>query len=52
MSKGEWVRRALQAALQQSAQGAASDPVARLHALNGPTADIEQMLSEIEADRT
>jgi hypothetical protein len=27
------------------------DPLARLAALNGPTADIEQMLAEIEAGR-
>ena len=38
VSKGEWVRRALRQSV---------DPVARLASLSAPTADIEQMLSEI-----
>ncbi len=50
--KGEWVRRALEESLRRSAGGAAiSDPVARLASLDAPTADIEQMLTEIEAGR-
>ena len=43
VSKGEWVRRALRRSV---------DPVARLAALNAPTADIEQMLSEIGCERS
>jgi hypothetical protein len=38
VSKGEWVRHALRQSV---------DPVARLASLNAPTADIEQILSEI-----
>ena len=43
VSKGEWVRRALRQSV---------DPVARLASLNAPTADIKQMLSEIEGGRS
>lgn len=50
MSKGEWVRRALERALDEARQP--SDPVEQLAALGAPTADIDQMLSEIEAGRT
>jgi hypothetical protein len=42
VSKAEWVRRALRQSV---------DPVARLASLNAPTADIEQMLSEIVCGR-
>ena len=53
MSKGEWVRRALERAVRQPAKGrAVPDPVTRLGSLTAPTADIGQMLSEIEAGRT
>jgi hypothetical protein len=41
--KGEWVRRALRQSV---------DAVARLASLNAPTADIEQMLSEIVRGRS
>lgn len=53
LSKGEWVRRAIEAALRApSAEGRrTADPVGRLASLEGPTADIEQMLAEIEAGR-
>jgi len=52
VSKGEWVRRAVEAALQ-SASGHSDgvDPLSRLGSLEAPTADIDQMLSEIEAGR-
>jgi len=50
ISKGAWVRRALEESLAKKG-GEKSDPLARLAALNAPTADIEQMLSEIEAGR-
>jgi hypothetical protein len=46
--KGEW-RRAIERAL---AEGTGSDPLARLAGLGAPTADIEQMLAEIEAGRS
>ncbi len=49
ISKGEWVRRAIEHAL---AEGTGPDPLSRLAGLGGPTADIEQMLAEIEAGRS
>lgn len=54
VSKGEWVRRAIEAFLQEEAtEGAGrADPLARLAALEGPTADIEEMLREIERGRS
>ncbi len=53
MTKGEWVRRVLTAALDQAvgARARTADPLTQLAALNGPSANIEQMLSEIEAGR-
>ena len=51
MSKGAWVRTALQAALDRSGNVIAADSVARLAELDAPTADIDQMLAEIEAGR-
>ena len=52
VSKGEWVRRALRQSVVPAKRGKASDPVARLASLNAPTADIQQMLSEIESGRS
>ncbi len=49
LSKGEWVRRAIEQALAEGPREA--DPLDRLEALGGPTADIDQMLAEIEAGR-
>jgi hypothetical protein len=50
VSKGEWVRRAVEAALQSaSGQQDDADPLSRLGSLEAPTADIDQMLSEIKA---
>jgi hypothetical protein len=49
MSKGEWVRRAIEDAL--AAGPRVPDPLERLGSLGAPTADIEQMLAEIEAGR-
>ncbi len=46
VSKGEFVRSALEAALAQRIADA--DPVASLASINAPTADIDQMLSEID----
>ena len=52
ISKGEWVRRALLQALERPARKEdRPDPLARLAALEGPTADIDRMLEEIEAGR-
>jgi len=48
VSKGEWVRRAVEEVLRKSVE----DPVARLASLGAPTADVEQMLAEIEAGRS
>jgi hypothetical protein len=50
VSKGEWVRRALEDALKNERR--APDPLARLSSLGAPTADIDQMLAEIEAGRS
>jgi len=50
MSKGEWVRRAAERALDNPA--APADPLARLASLGAPTSDIDQMLAEIEAGRS
>jgi hypothetical protein len=49
VSKGEWVRRVLETALNDNAQ--APDPLGRLASLGAPTGDIDQMLAEIEAGR-
>lgn len=49
VSKGEWVRRAIASALSDNRT--TPDPLARLASLGAPTADIEQMLAEIEAGR-
>ena len=54
LSKGEWVRRAIEHVLRHGASHPAGsmDPLTRLAALNGPTADIEQMIDEIESGRS
>lgn len=49
LSKGEWVRRAIEQALTEGPREV--DPLDRLAALGAPTADIDQMLAEIEAGR-
>lgn len=52
MSKGKWVRTAIEQALLLPTGGnPPANPVARLASLEAPTADIDQMLSEIEAGR-
>jgi hypothetical protein len=50
ISKGEWVRRAIERALAED--GSTPDPLAQLAGLGAPTADIDQMLAEIEAGRS
>lgn len=49
LSKGEWVRRAIERALKED-RGAV-DPLDKLSSLSAPTADVDQMLAEIEAGR-
>ncbi len=49
VSKGEWVRQAIERALTEGHTG--DDPLARLSSLGAPTADIDRMLAEIEAGR-
>ena len=52
ISTGEFVRRALRkSVLQPDSDAPPNDPVAGLAALSAPTADIEQMLAEIERGR-
>ncbi len=51
ISKGEWVRRAIQEALRDRAGSPHYDPLTRLSSLRGPTADIENMIREIELGR-
>lgn len=48
ISKGEWVRQTIERALKEPHE---DDPIARLSALGGPTADIDQMIAEIDAGR-
>ena len=50
ISQGEWVRRAIERALAED--GATPDPLMQLAGLGAPTADIDQMLAEIEAGRS
>lgn len=49
-SKGQWVRQAIEREL--AGGRAAPDALDRLAALGAPTADIDQMLAEIEAGRS
>lgn len=49
LSKGEWVRRAIERALEEPRSDA--DPVERLARLGAPTGDIDQVLAEIDAGR-
>lgn len=50
VSKGEFVRNAIDVALAQRI--ADTDPVATMAAINAPTADIEQMLAEVDSRYT
>ena len=54
MSKGEWVRRAIEDHLRghSGERQPSSDPVSRLASLGAPTAEIEDMLAEIESGRS
>ncbi len=50
LSKGAWVRRAIEAALRQEGKRPGS-AVDRLAALGAPSADIDEMLLEIDKGR-
>jgi len=50
-SKGAWVRRAIEEALRRQAGPKEADPLTRLASLGAPTADIDEMLTQIEAGR-
>jgi predicted transcriptional regulator len=50
MSKSAYVRRAIERALAE--ERSTGDSLDRLSRLEGPTADIDQMLAEIEAGRS
>ena len=52
VSMGEWVRRAIEERLEHRAAGLPDDPLAALGGLCAPTADIDDMLAEIERGRT
>jgi hypothetical protein len=53
-SKGAWVRRAIEDALERGSGGETrgSDPLARLASLGGPTADVDDMIAQIESGRS
>ena len=52
ISKGQWVRRALEDSLRQSGESQSQlDALAALASLDAPTAGIDQMIAEIEAGR-
>lgn len=49
ISQGEWVRRMIERTLDE--EHAVADPLSALAVLDAPTADLEQMLAEIESGR-
>ena len=52
VSKGEWVRRAISRSLRESsAKVAEGDALSCLAALDAPTGDLDQMISEIDQGR-
>jgi hypothetical protein len=51
VSKGEWVRRAIELSLNAGTRARGKDSLDRLASLNAPTADVDQMLEEIERGR-
>ena len=52
VSRGAWVRQAIQERLDRESGPVPADPLAELRSLNGPTADICGMIGEIEAGRS
>jgi hypothetical protein len=53
MSKGAWVRQAIEEALQRQFGGGShgAEPLARLASLGAPIAEIDDMIAEIESGR-
>jgi hypothetical protein len=52
VSKGEWVRRALEAALRPTLRvSERHDPLDQLGSLGAPTGDVDEMLAQIDAGR-
>ena len=51
VSMGAWVRRAIEERLERQAALLPDDPLAALRGLDAPTADIDEMLAEIERGR-
>lgn len=51
LSMGAWVRRAIEERLERKSSRTPADPLAALRALEAPTADIDDMLAEIERGR-
>jgi hypothetical protein len=51
LSKGAWVRRAIESALRAEREASSRGAVDRLAAVDAPSADIDQMLAEIERGR-
>jgi predicted transcriptional regulator len=53
-SKGAWVRGAIEAALERRGgqESGVTDPLLRLASLDAPTADIDDMIAEIESGRS
>ena len=51
VSMGEWVRRSIEERLERQAAALPDDPLEALRGLCAPTADIDDMLAEIERGR-
>jgi hypothetical protein len=52
MSKGEWVRAAIEEKLARESGSGSRDALEALGRLEAPTGDIEKMLAEIETGRS
>lgn len=52
VSRGAWVRRAIEERLEREVGPVPEDPLAELRGLKGPTSDICAMIGEIEAGRS
>ena len=52
VSRGAWVRQAIEERLEREVGPVLEDPLAELRMLNGPTSDICAMIGEIEAGRS
>ena len=52
VSKGEWVRRAIERSLREGTSATRADPLSRLSQLEGPTGDLDQLLAEVDKGRS